>query len=515
MSLFIIVLDNTILNVAIPTLVRDLGASTSQLQWIVDAYVLVFAGLVLTAGALGDRFGRKGALEVGLLVFGTGSVLSALSDSPTQLIATRAFMGIGGALIMPATLSILTDVFREPRERGRAIAVWAAVSGLSVALGPVIGGWLLEHFYWGSVFVVNVPVVLTALVAGRSVVPTSRDPSAPRVDPLGAILSIAGLTLLIWAIIEAPSTGWTEPEVVGAFAAALLLLGLFGAWELHSDHPMLDLHFFRDPRFTAASAAVTLTFFSLLGSLFLLTQYLQFVKGYTPLQAGVRIVPYALAVMAAAPISARVVERVGTKLVVAAGLALIAGGLALAATYQVDSSYGLIAIPMIVMGVGMGCTMAPATESIMGSLPRARAGVGSAVNDTTRQVGGALGVAVIGSLASSVYGARLADALDGRPVPPEALAAARSSVGAALEVAARAPGAAAELLAAAARGAFVDALHVGVLVAAGVALAGAVLTLAFLPVRSRSAEGVTAEEASGAPPGAAAVPPLAGEAVAP
>src|SRR5581483_11735120 len=255
-SLMVIGLDNTILNVAIPTLGRVLHASTSSLQWMVDSYTLVFAGLLLTAGSLGDRFGRYKALTAGLVIFGTGSLASALSGSAGVLIATRAFMGIGGALIMPATLSIISNVFTEPAERSKAIGVWAGVSALGVGLGPIAGGFLLSHFFWGSVFLVNVPVVIIALIGGWMLVPDSRDPSAPPLDPMGALLSIAGLATFLWAVIEAPSHGWTAPAILAGFAVGLALLGAFVAWELHTDHPMLDMRFFRNPRFSAASGAI-------------------------------------------------------------------------------------------------------------------------------------------------------------------------------------------------------------------------------------------------------------------
>ena len=311
-SLLIIVLDNSILNVAIPTIVRELHATNSQLQWIVDSYTLVFAGLLLTAGALGDRFGRRGALQTGFAIFGLGSILSAMATTSNQLIATRALMGIGGALIMPATLSIITNVF-PAEERGRAIGVWAGVAGLGAALGPLTGGFLVEHFYWGSVFLVNIPIVIFGLIAGVLIIPTSKDPTAPRLDPVGAVLSIVGLTALLYAIIEAPSDGWGATNIIVGFVAGVVLLAGFVLWELHTDHPMLDVHFFQNPRFTAASGSITLTFFAMFGAIFLLTQYQQFVLGYTPLQTGVRMLPFAVAMMITAPTSARLAERVGTK----------------------------------------------------------------------------------------------------------------------------------------------------------------------------------------------------------
>ena len=281
MSLFIIVMDNTILNVAIPSLITDLGASNSEIQWIIDSYVIVFAGLLLTSGSLSDRFGRKGALQAGIVLFGIGSAAAALSNSATQLIFTRAFMGIGGALIMPATLSILTNVFRDPRERGRAIAIWAGVSGLAVAVGPITGGLLLEHFSWSSVFWVNIPIGVTALILGAFVIPKSRDPKQTRLDPFGAILSIVGLATLLFGIIEGPEKGWSSDIVVASFVIAAIALIGFVRWEQHSAHPMLDMSVFRNPRFSSASSTITLTFFALFGSMFLMTQYWQLVHGYT------------------------------------------------------------------------------------------------------------------------------------------------------------------------------------------------------------------------------------------
>jgi EmrB/QacA subfamily drug resistance transporter len=480
LSLLIIVMDNTILNVAIPSLVSELGATNSQLQWIVDGYTLVFAGLLLTTGSLGDKFGRKRALRVGIVVFAIGSTLSALSTTPAQLIATRSLMGLGGALIMPSTLSILTNVFRDPRERGRAIAIWAGFSGLGVALGPVIGGVLLEHFSWSSVFWVNLPVGAAALIAGYFFVPETKDRHAPRLDPVGAVLSIVGLGSLLFGIIEGPAKGWTSTEVLGAFAVGAAAVASFIAWERRIDHPMLDLSFFKNPRFTAANTAVTLTFFALFGSLFLMTQYWQFVHGYSPLQAGVRLVPYALTMMVVAPMSARLVERLGTKRVVTLGLAIISGSLLVLSTLHSDSGYLRVIINMCVMAAGMGLTMAPATESVMGSLPRAKAGVGSAVNDTTRQVGGALGVAIVGSLVASVYASRIDDLAARFGLSGNVLASARGSLGAAL---AEAPGLGADgsAFSRAASDAFVSGLSQGLRLGAVVVAFAAFVAHRYLP----------------------------------
>jgi EmrB/QacA subfamily drug resistance transporter len=479
LSLVVLAMDNTILNVALPTLARDLGATASQLQWMVDSYILVFAGLLLTMGALGDRFGRKLTLNAGLLVFAAGSAASAVAGAPEVLIASRAAMGVGAALIMPSTLSIITNVF-PPKERGRAIGVWAGVAGLGIVLGPVIGGWLLERFWWGSVFLINLPVVAVAIGAGWPLVPESRDPNATPLDPVGAALSVAALVTLVYGIIQAPQDGWTDPPVLGAFGVAAVLAVAFGWWERHVPHPMLPMAFFRDPRFSAASGAIAMVFFALFGSVFLLTQHLQFVLGYTPLQAGVRILPVAV-LMVAAPLAARLTERVGTKLVVVAGLLIVAGALWLLAAVQLGDGYGLVAGALALLGTGMGLTVAPATESIMGSLPLAKAGVGSAMNDTTRQVGGALGVAVLGSILASGYGAAIQPAL--RDAPPPIAQAAGDSIGAAATIAAQL-GPQGQGLLEAARSAFLQGMGDAVQVAAGVAALAALLVLLFLPARA-------------------------------
>ncbi|MET0627958.1 MAG: MFS transporter [Acidimicrobiia bacterium] len=490
-SLLVIVLDNTILNVAIPTIVRDLDATNSQLQWMVDSYTLVFAGLLLTAGALGDRFGRRGALQFGLVVFGIGSLASAFAQSADQLIATRAFMGIGGAFIMPATLSIITNVF-PPGERGKAIGVWAGTAGLAGVLGPTIGGFLLEHFYWGSVFLVNIPIVVVGILAGVFLIPTSRDPEARPLDPIGAVLSIVGLVALLYGIIEAPQNGWTDPTILAAFAVGIVLLLAFIAWEAHTEYPMLDVNFFKNPRFSAASLSIMFVFFSMFGTLFLLTQYLQFVLGYSPFETGIRFLPLALVMLIGAPLSAPLANRFGTKIIVTIGMTAAGASLLSFATLTADSSYWPDVVwRLMLMATGMSLVMAPATESIMGSLPLAKAGVGSAVNDTTRQVGGALGVAIIGSVLSSTYGSQMTDFLAGKPVSSGTSSAIQESLGAALgyanQIASQAP-ALAQSLAVTAQESYVDGMHAGVLVGAGVTLVGAVIAAIFLPARARQSD---------------------------
>ncbi|MCU1456860.1 MAG: drug resistance transporter [Actinomycetia bacterium] len=484
MSILILGLDNTILNIAIPALVRDLHASTSQLQWIVDGYTLVFAGLLLTAGSIGDRFGRKGALTVGLTIFGLGSLASALAGSANMLIFTRAFMGLGAALVMPATLSLLTNVFRDPKERARAIGAWAAVVGAASALGPIVGGFLLQHFWWGSVFLVNLPVVAVALIAGHLLLPTSRDPAAPRLDPIGALLSITGLVALLWAVIQAPSAGWTDPGVLGAFGLGGLIVVAFVLWEGSSSHPMLDVRFFRNRRFSAANVSITLVFFAMLGASFIITQYLQTVLGFDALQAGFRMLPMAIVLLVVAPLAPRLVERVGTKLVVGSGLSIAAIGLVAAANVPLTNGYPHLVWSMSLMSFGMALVMAPATESIMGSLPRSKAGIGSAMNDTTRQMGGAVGVAVLGSVLASSYRPAVTSKLTALGAPTSVVNAAKESIGGAVDAASKLPAPLAREATVAAQRAFVDALSGTLILAAVVIIISALVVFAFLPARA-------------------------------
>ena len=480
LSLVVIGLDNTILNVALPTLQRDLDASTSGLQWIVDSYMLVFAGLLLTAGALGDAFGRKRALTAGLLVFGAGSGLSALAPTAEVLVATRAVMGVGAALIMPSTLSILTAIF-PAGERAKAIGIWAGMAGIGIALGPLTGGWLLEHFDWGAIFLINLPVVIVALLAGARLVPESRDPHPRRLDLAGCALSMAALTTLVWGIIEAPVRGWGDAAVISAFLLAVVLLFGFAVWERRCAQPMLDVQLFREPRFSAASAAIALAFFAMFGTVFFLTQYLQAVLGYSAFEAGLRTTPVAIGLMIAAPSSAKAVGRLGLRTVVSLGMIVLAGGLALLAQADAASGIELVLAAELVLGFGIGLAVAPATDSIMGSLPLAQASVGSAVNDTTRVTGGAVGVAVLGSALSSGYRADMAEITAG--LPAEAAEASGDSLMGALAVADRVGGALGERLAEAAQAAFVSGMHSAVLIAAAIALAGSLIAGALLPGR--------------------------------
>ena len=411
-SLMIVIVGTNSLNVALPRLAEDLNATTSDLQWIVDAYSLVFAGVLLTAGALGDRFGRKGALQLGLAIFGVGIIGGALSTGSTQLIASRAVMGLGAAFVMPATLSILTNVF-PAHERAKAIAIWAGISGGGAALGPIASGLLLEHFGWNSVFLINLPLVAFALVAGYFLVPKSSDPSHAPLDLVGAGLSIVALGTLVYAIIEAPVHGWGSATTLGTFAGAVALLVAFGVWESRCKDPMLQLSFFKDRRFSVSSGGITLVFFAMFGVLFLVSQYLQLVLGYGPLESGVRLLPMSFVMMFLAPLTPKLVHKLGANVVAGTGLVLVAAGLGLFSTIQIDTSYPFLLAALCVLAAGMALTMSPMTTELMASVPPAKAGVGSAMNDTTRELGGALGVALLGSLVTSQYASSMTSALSG------------------------------------------------------------------------------------------------------
>ena len=484
LSLVIIGLDNTILNVALPSLREHFDASNSTLQWMVDSYLLVFAGLLLTMGTLGDRFGRKRALMAGLGIFGTASLAVLAVDSANQLIAIRAAMGVGAALIMPATLSIITNVF--PREeRAKAIGIWAGMAAIGIGLGPLFGGLLLEWFSWTSVFLVNVPVTAVAILAGIALVPDSRDPQPGRFDLVGAGLSIAALVSLVYGVIEAPSNGWTSPLILSCFATAAVLIAAFARWELRTPDPMLNLSFFRNPRFSVASAAISIAFFSLFGSIFALTQYLQDAKGYSALQAGAAMVPLALGLVMGAGSSIKLVARLGTTRVVMAGLAGLGALLATTLLWTPEMSYWPLGLWFWGLALSIGWIMGPATDSVMGAVPEEKSGVASAMNDIARQVAGALGVAVIGSLVGSLYAARVEDATDG--LPAAQAAAASDSVGAAVAIADRLPDGAGTALGHAATNGYTDALGLGLLVAAAVALAGAAVVSRLLPAHHRPA----------------------------
>ncbi|BBZ45695.1 MFS transporter [Mycobacterium parmense] len=481
LGVFVISVDATIVNVALPTLSRQLGADTAQLQWIVDAYTLVMSGLLLSAGSLSDRYGRRGALSLGLALFALTSGVAAQADSADALIAARAAMGVGAAVIFPTTLGLITNIFTDPVPRAKAIGMWAAMVGVGVAVGPISGGWLLEHFWWGSIFMVNIPIAALAVIGGILFVPTSRDPAAPRVDFGGLILSTAGITTLVYTVIEAPTWGWTNIRTAAGFALATVVLAGFAGWERRSTHPMLDVSVFGDRRFSGGSLAVTAGFLTLFGFIFVITQYFQFIKDYTAFQAGVRLLPVAVSIALASIAGPRLVERVGTTAVVATGLTVFAAGLAWASTADAATPYSQIGVQMLLLGGGLGLTVSPATEAIMGSLPADKAGVGSAVNDTTRELGGTLGVAISGSIFASVYSGHLAStALPG--LPAEAM---RHSMALAHTVIGRLPAQQAGYVRGAVNHAFLDGLKVSSLVCAGIALGAAIVVAWLLPARAR------------------------------
>jgi EmrB/QacA subfamily drug resistance transporter len=439
---------------------------------------------VLAAGSLSDRFGRKGLLLAGLSVFGLASLAGGLTDSPGQLNAARSVMGVGAAMVFPSTLSLLTNAFTERRERALAIGLWGAITGVAIALGPIVGGWLIQISDWRSIFFAMTPVAVTAGVLAARYVPSSRDPRAPRTDRAGFALSTLTIGLLVYTIIEAPNYDWGSPRTLGSFALTGVLAAAFGVWERRTERPMLDLSLFGNARFTAASASVAISFFALSGFIFLVTQYSQFLKGWGPLSTGVRLLPVASFVAIFSILGTKLAVRFGTKLVVASGLFSMAAFYFWVTTTTVSTSYGTIAAQMVVLGIGMGLTSAPATDAIMGVVPKAKAGVGSAVNDATRLLGGTLGVAVIGSVYASLYASRLTATL---PVglPAGVARTAHASVGAALTAAGKLTSAGHPVLASAihdaASAAFFHGFHAAGYLAAGVAAAGAVMALLLLP----------------------------------
>jgi EmrB/QacA subfamily drug resistance transporter len=486
-TLLLISLDNTILNVALPTIVRSLHATSSELQWIVDAYAVTFAGLLLSIGSLGDRVGRKWVFMGGLAVFGGGSAFAAWSGSPDRLTAARVVMGVGAAALMPCTLSILTNVFTGEKDRGRAIGIWSGTAGIGVAAGPIFGGFLLDHYWWGSVFLINVPICVVGIVATIFLVPNSRNPETRRADPIGSVLSIAGFGLLLWAIIEAPNRTWSSPLIIGSLVAGVVGIASFILWELRSTHPMLPLEFFRHARFSAAIASLALVMFALLGMFFVLTQYFQFSLGYSAFQTGLRIGPIALIILVAAPLSIVAVHRFGTKPVVVSGLVMVALGLGLLSRTTVVTTYVGNFPCFLLMGIGAGLAMAPSTESIMGSLPIEQAGVGSATSDTSMQFGGGLGVAVLGTALNLRYQNHLRATLAGHALPAGISHLILGSIGGALGVAQHLPGQLGSELAHAARVAFVSGMDLGLIIASSLVGVACVVVLVVLPNRAAPA----------------------------
>ena len=489
-SLVIVVVSVSSLNVAIPEIQRSLGATGSELQWIVDSYAVVFAGLLLPAGALGDRYGRKGALLVGLAVLGASSVGGMWASGPAELIIWRGLMGAGAALIMPATLSIVTTVFPED-ERPKAIAIWAGFAGAGGVVGLLSSGVLLEAFWWGSIFLVNVPLVVIMVFAVGRFVPTSRDGDQTPMDPIGGVVSTVGLVALVFGIIEGPEAGWTSALVLGSFVVAIVALTLFVSWELRSEHPLLDPRFFKIRAFTIGSLVITLAFFGLFGMFFVLTQYFQFVQGLSALETGIRILPYALVLLLVSPSSARLAAKHGERDVMTVGLVVAAGGFVLLAFANPGSLYLMIGVALVLIAAGTGLLMPPATTALVVALPPEKAGVGSAVNDTTREVGGAIGIAIVGVLTSVGYRRSLGDAAD--ELGEHAAEAGRDSIGALLLATHELPSETVAPVIETAREAFTDGMFFGMGLAAMTLAAAAVMVRALLegPGETRASDADT------------------------
>ncbi len=483
-------IDETILNVAIPSLQRDLSASASSLQWMVNSYMLVFGGLLLTMGGVGDRFGRARMLRYGLAVFALSSLGASLAQSPAQLIGARAIMGMGGAMMMPATLAVIVNVFKE-KEMPKAIAIWAMMAGIGVALGPILGGALLKYFYWGSVFLVNVPIAVIAIVASLYLVPNSRDPKSRPLDIPGALLSMGAISALILAVIEGPEWGIASPRLAITAATAVVMGIGFVLRERRAEYPLLDFGLFRLPRFSTGAAAVSLAFFSLVGFIFGFTQYLQFVQGHTPLAAGIRFLPAAGGFMLGAIASEELVRHFGTTRVVVTGLVIMTATMPLVLLWEVNTSYMVIGPIVAMIALGVGLVFAPAAEAVMGAVEKAKAGVGSAMNDVTQMLASALSIAVVGSVMYAIYAARLGDAA--ASLPAEAREVVRDSIGAAVQLAASLPQEEALALSAAAKSAFTDALGLAVLIGTGLSLVGVLIVARFMPARDPAVGGKGAQ----------------------
>ncbi|GHC94403.1 MFS transporter [Streptomyces violaceochromogenes] len=493
-SLLVVGLDTTVLNVALPTLVGDLGASTSQLQWIVDSYALMSGSLVLFCGSLADRLGRKWIFMSGLALFTVASVVAAYAGSVTTLVLARGAMGVGEALIMPATLAVIGNVFPRGADRTKAMGIWSAAVGVGTVIGPMVGGWLLSHYWWGSVFLINLPIGIAGLIAAALVVPDSRAPESGRLDPAGALLSVVAVASVLWAVIEGPDRGWTSPAVQAAFAAGALLLAAFVAWQRKSASPMLPPRIFRHRALAAGDLLVLLGAFTLIGTLFVAVQHFQFVLGYSAGQTGVRLGPAALALLVAGPLAGVLAPRLGMRTVCAGGLALLSASAAVLATTEATDGYDLALVAMLLLGAGAGFVITATSDAIVGSLPETDLGVGSATNSAAIQLGAATGVAVMGSLLSDRYRSGLE--ATPAPVPEGLLESAKDSLGTALALAERLPGEAGASFAEAARRAFVDGMGPAMFAGAGVTAAGVLLALLLAPSRGAGTTGTTHQKDS-------------------
>jgi len=403
LSLVIVMLNNVTLNVALPELSTDLEADNSELQWIMDSYALVFGGTLLVMGALGDRFGRKGALQIGLVIVGTASAWTAFyADSSTDVILARATMGLGAALVMPSTLSVVLVVF-PPNERGKAIGIWAAMAGVGAPIGLLVGGWAVENYNWEMVFLINVPIILLALIAGAIIVPRSRDENQRPLDVIGAILSVIALASLLYGIIEGPSLGWVDKQVLASFVVAIIAGMAFVVRQKKTEYPLLPLEFFKNQKFTLGMIAIALAMFVMFSFMFMQMLHFQLVRGHSAFSAAIRFFPLPIGLMPAAANSDKLVAKFGRPNVITTGLILVAAGLFLFTLVEIDTSYWQIAATFVLLGLGMGLTMAPSTTAIMDAIPESKAGVGSATNDASREIGGALGIAIGGSVLNEIY----------------------------------------------------------------------------------------------------------------
>lgn len=482
LSLLIVMVGNTALNVALPILSEELKATNSQLQWLVDSYSIVFAGFLFMAGALGDRFGRKGILQLGLALFAGATLFAGFgANSANELIAARAVMGLAGAMIMPATLSILTNVFPN-NERAKAIALWAGISGAGTAIGPLLTGFVLEHYSWHSAFLVSLPLIVIALISGAILIPKSSDPNHTKIDIPGSVLSVVGLVAIVYAIIEAPHNGWLSFDTLSIFGLGAAAMGLFVWWELKTKHPMLDVRLFKIKAFGVSALVLTLVFFALMGMFFNMSQLTQLVWGYSPLEAALKMLPMSAAIVVSSIMSPKLVQKFGKRKVVGSGMLIVALGVLLLSTLGIDVNYGMFVLAMCTAAFGMGIAMSPTTDLMMSAVPRSRAGMGSATNDTTRELGGSLGVAILGSLLAAQYSEKIIPAVS--QLPQQAQVVAESSLAGALRVAQMLPPQIGGALSNAAKTAWLDGYSHSLIVGAIVIAASATIAFKWLPNQS-------------------------------
>jgi EmrB/QacA subfamily drug resistance transporter len=502
-ALFMAMLDNTVVNVALPSIQTHFGSGVSGLQWIIDGYTLFFAAFMLTGGTLGDLYGRKRVFLAGLTIFTAGSLLAGLAPSLNVLIAARAVQGLGAAALLPGTLSILTQAFPDPKERAQAIGIWAGVSGMALAAGPIVGGALVDSLGWQSVFFLNIPIGVVAFIVAWRVVRESKNPEGRHLDIPGQALAIIGLGTLTYALIEANRYGWTSPLILGLFAVAAVATALFILVELRSTSPMLDLGFFRDRTFAAAATVAGLVSFGMFGVFFFLTLFLQNVQGYSAFQMGVRALPMTGAIIFTAPIAGNVAGRIGSRIPMAAGLAVVGVGMLLMQRITPDMPYGALWWNLLLMGVGMGMVMTPMTAAVMNAVPRARAGMASATSNASREVGGVFGIALLGAIVTHFFASDLRNSLQKLPLP----AAVKDQI---VSLASQGSGTArgslptgmdAQALHRMVDDAFVSGMHVAFWVSAGILLTGAVVAAVFVR--------------KGAPVAAAETPPAAGASATP